>query len=72
MEMITDFYLFLTSVVLVSLSGVMTPGPLFAVTVAKSLKGKISGVLISFGHGVVEFPLMFLIYSVSLNFSLQT
>jgi len=40
----------------------MTPGPLFAVTVAKGLKDKIAGVLISLGHGVIEFPLMFLIY----------
>jgi threonine/homoserine/homoserine lactone efflux protein len=62
MEAITDFYLFLVSVVFISLSGVMTPGPLFAVTIAKGFKDKIAGVLISVGHGVVEFPLMFLIY----------
>jgi threonine/homoserine/homoserine lactone efflux protein len=62
MEMITDFYLFLLSVILVSLSGVMSPGPLFAVTIAKASKEKNAGVLISIGHGIVEFPLMFLIY----------
>jgi len=62
MEVISDFYLFLISVIFISLSGVMTPGPLFAVTIAKSFKDKMAGVLISFGHGVVEFPLMFLIY----------
>ena len=62
MEMITDFYLFLLSVVLVSLSGVMSPGPLFAVTIAKASKEKNAGIIISIGHGVVEFPLMFLIY----------
>jgi len=62
MEVITDFFFFLLSVIFISLSGVMTPGPLFAVTVAKSFKSKIAGVQISFGHGVVEFPLMFLIY----------
>jgi len=61
-EVITDFYLFLLSVIFISLSGVMAPGPLFAVTVAKGFKDKIAGVLISFGHGVIEFPLMFLIY----------
>jgi len=61
-EIITDFYFFLLSVIFISLSGVMMPGPLFAVTVAKSFKNKIAGVLISLGHGVVEFPLMFLIY----------
>jgi threonine/homoserine/homoserine lactone efflux protein len=62
MEVITDFYLFLVSVIVISLSGVMMPGPLFAVTIAKSFKKKIAGALISFGHGIIEFPLMFLIY----------
>jgi len=62
MEVITDFYLFLISVVFISFSGVMAPGPLFAVTIAKSLDDKKAGVLISFGHGIVEFPLVFLIY----------
>jgi len=62
MEFITDFYLFLASVVLISLSGVMMPGPLFAVTIEKAAKRKNAGLLISAGHGIVEFPLMFLIY----------
>jgi threonine/homoserine/homoserine lactone efflux protein len=62
MEVITDFYLFLISVIFISLSGVMMPGPLFAVTIAKSFKNKVAGVQVSFGHGIVEFPLMFLIY----------
>lgn len=62
MELITDFYIFLLSVILISLSGVMSPGPLFAVTVAKSGREKNAGALLSVGHGIVEFPLMFLIY----------
>jgi threonine/homoserine/homoserine lactone efflux protein len=62
MEPAADFYTFIFSAILLSLSGVMSPGPLFAVTIAKSLKDKTAGVLISLGHGVVEFPLMFLIY----------
>lgn len=62
MEVITDFYLFVLSVVAISLSGVMSPGPLFAVTIAKSGEDRMAGPLISVGHGVVEFPLMFLIY----------
>jgi threonine/homoserine/homoserine lactone efflux protein len=57
-----EFYLFLASVVLISLTGVMMPGPLFAVTIEKALKRKSAGLLIAFGHGIVEFPLMFLIY----------
>jgi len=62
MEAVTDFYLFLISVIFISLSGVMTPGPLFAVTISKALKDRVAGILISFGHGVIEFPIMFLIY----------
>ena len=62
MEVITDFYFFLLSVVFISLSGVMTPGPLFAVTIAKGLKERSAGVLVSFGHGIIEFLLMLLIY----------
>jgi len=56
------FLLFLLSVILISLSGVMMPGPLFAVTIAKGFKNKIAGVLVSFDHGIIEFPLMRLIY----------
>jgi threonine/homoserine/homoserine lactone efflux protein len=62
MEFITNFYLFLASVVLISMSGVLLPGPLFAVTLEKAAKSKTAGLLIAIGHGVVEFPLMFLIY----------
>jgi len=41
MEFITDFYLFLFSVLLISLSGVLMPGPLFAVTIKKPLKAEV-------------------------------
>lgn len=58
----TNFYLFLLSVIFISLSGVMMPGPLFAVTVVKSYKNKVAGALIALGHGVIEFPLIFLLY----------
>ena len=50
------------SVVFISLSGVLLPGPLFAVTIEKAAKRKTAGALIAVGHGVVEFPLMFLIF----------
>jgi len=62
MEAITDLYLFLLSVIFISLSGVMMPGPVFAITITKGYRDKIAGALIAFGHGVIEFPLMFLIY----------
>ena len=58
----TDFPLFLLSVAFISLSGVLLPGPLFAVTIEKAAKRKTAGALIAIGHGIVEFPLMFLIF----------
>ena len=58
----TDFYLFLGVVVLISMSGVMMPGPLFAATIEKASKRKSAGLLISLGHGIAEIPLMFLLY----------
>jgi len=68
-EFITNFYVFLASVMLISLSGVLMPGPLFAVTIEKAAKSKAAGLLISLGHGVVEFPLMFIIYFWLSNFA---
>lgn len=70
MAFITDFYLFLASVLLISLSGVLMPGPLFAVTIKKAAASKVSGVLIAVGHGIVEFPLMFLIFFVLSEFEI--
>lgn len=64
MAFITDFPMFLGSVLLISLSGVLMPGPLFAVTVKQAEKSKYAGALIALGHGLVEFPLMFLIFFV--------
>jgi len=52
----------LLSVVVISLSGVMMPGPMFAVTLAKSCKSPWAGAQISLGHAVIEVPLMLLIY----------
>ena len=62
MDYISNFYVFLGSVMLISLSGVLMPGPLFAVTIKKAATSKISGALIAVGHGIVELPLMFLIF----------
>lgn len=52
----------LLSVVVISFSGVMMPGPLFAVTLAKSYRSPWVGVQMSLGHAVVEVPLILLIY----------
>jgi len=52
----------LASVVVISFSGVMMPGPMFAVTLAKSYKSPWAGAHISLGHAVIEVPLILLIY----------
>ena len=52
----------LGTVVVTSLSGVMMPGPMFTVTLAKSLKSPWAGVWVSLGHAVVEVPLILLVY----------
>jgi threonine/homoserine/homoserine lactone efflux protein len=48
------------------------PGPLFAITIQKAAKSKIAGVLIALGHGIVEFPVMFLIYFILSQFAIPT
>ena len=68
MAFIMDFYFFLASVMFISLSGVLMPGPLFAVTIEKAVKHKTAGALIAFGHGIIEFPLMFLIFFILSEF----
>lgn len=54
-------FAFLIKAVIISLSGVMAPGPITAVTVSKGSTYPHSGMLIALGHGIVEFPLMLLI-----------
>lgn len=44
------------------MSGVIMPGPVFAVTVAKSYRSQFAGALVAIGHGLVEVPLILLIY----------
>jgi threonine/homoserine/homoserine lactone efflux protein len=50
------------SVIIISLSGVMMPGPMFAVTVAKSYRSPWAGTKISIGHAIIEVPIILLIY----------
>jgi len=40
----------------------MMPGPIFAVTIAKSYRSQFAGILIALGHALVEIPLILLIY----------
>ncbi|MFQ5886111.1 MAG: LysE family transporter, partial [Anaerolineae bacterium] len=46
----------------ISLSGVMVPGPVFAAAVAKGYEDRAAGLWIAAGHGIVEFPLMALLF----------
>jgi threonine/homoserine/homoserine lactone efflux protein len=52
----------LGTVIITSLSGVMAPGPMFTVTLAKSLKSPWAGMQVSLGHAVVEVPLILLVF----------
>jgi len=49
-------------VAVISLTGVMLPGPMTAATIAKGYQNKNAGALIAIGHGVIELPLIAAIY----------
>lgn len=53
---------FLATAMVISLSGVMAPGPLMTVTVGKGSESPHAGALIAAGHAIVEFPLMTAIF----------
>ena len=57
------FILFLAAVVITSLSGVLMPGPVLAGAVAKGFENKNAGIRIAVGHGIIEIPLILLIYA---------
>lgn len=56
-----EFFAFFATVIVVSASGVMAPGPLFASTIASSLRHRLAGLQIAIGHTLVELPLVVLI-----------
>ena len=58
----TSLGLFLLSAALISLTGVMLPGPMTAATIAKGYSNKNAGILIAVGHAIVEMPLIAAIY----------
>ncbi len=53
--------LFLGSVIVVSLSGVMAPGPITAATITMGTRSRYAGIIISAGHIVIELPVIVLI-----------
>jgi len=50
--------LFLGQVVVISLSGVMAPGPVTAAAIGMGARSRYAGMLLAVGHGIVEFPLI--------------
>ena len=52
------FISFLAQAMIISMSGVMAPGPLTAAVMAKGAQSPRAGAWIAVGHGLVEFPLM--------------
>lgn len=52
---------FLLKAVVISLTGVMAPGPVTVATVAAGARRPHAGALIALGHGVIELPLILLI-----------
>lgn len=54
--------LFIMSVMFISLSGVMMPGPVTAVTISNGVRHKAAGAMVALGHGIIEIPLILLIY----------
>ena len=57
-----QIFVFAAAVILISSSGVMSPGPLFASNVFYGLKdGTKAGIKMAAGHTVVELPLVFLL-----------
>jgi threonine/homoserine/homoserine lactone efflux protein len=58
---LNNLFIFLVSAVTISLTGVMAPGPMTAATLAAGTRNRHAGLIMAVGHGIVEFPLMFLI-----------
>ena len=62
MELSPSFPAFLATVVIVTASGALAPGPLFAANLLQGAKGGFkSGFMMSVGHTLVELPLVILI-----------
>ncbi len=53
-----DFIAFAFTTVMVSMSGVLMPGPMFAVTLAEGKRNKFAGFEISAGHAAIELPII--------------
>jgi threonine/homoserine/homoserine lactone efflux protein len=56
-----SFLAFLSVAAVTSLSGVMAPGPVTAVTIGKGSRSPHAGAWVAVGHGIIEIPLMVLL-----------
>jgi len=54
--------MFLVEATLISLSGVMAPGPITATVIGRGSKSPHAGALVAIGHGIVELPLMVAVF----------
>lgn len=54
---------FLVTATLISLSGVLAPGPMTAATLAAGVRRRHAGAWIALGHAVIELPLMLVIFA---------
>jgi len=57
-----DYLSFILTVLLVSLSGVLMPGPVFATAIAEGRKNRHAGLLIATGHAIIEVPIIITLF----------
>jgi len=57
-----SFLTFLIEAVLISLSGVLAPGPITSVSVGYGSEDPRAGTMVALGHGLVEFPVMIAVF----------
>jgi threonine/homoserine/homoserine lactone efflux protein len=57
-----EYFHFLLEAIFISLSGIMAPGPITALTLGEGSESPKVGSLIAIGHGIFEFPLMVLLF----------
>ncbi len=57
-----DFLAFAVTTVMVSMSGILMPGPMFAITLAEGKKNRFAGFEISAGHAAIELPIIAVLF----------
>ncbi|HHF55468.1 MAG TPA: lysine transporter LysE [Thermoplasmatales archaeon] len=57
-----DYLSFILTVLLVSLSGVLMPGPVFATAIAEGRKNRHAGLFIATGHAIIEVPIIIALF----------